>query len=68
MKTFGASSGSTKKKFLKIFDIRSKMGYTNGDVAQQGERGLCKPEATGSIPVISTKFLAAASGCGGKAC
>ncbi len=28
-------------------------GYT-GDVAQLGERGLCKPEVVGSIPIIST--------------
>jgi hypothetical protein len=26
-----------------------------GDIAQLGERRLCKPEVTGSIPVISTK-------------
>ena len=25
-----------------------------GDVAQLGERWLCKPEVTGSIPVVST--------------
>ena len=25
-----------------------------GDVAQLGERGLCKPEVAGSIPVVST--------------
>ena len=25
-----------------------------GDVAQLGERGLCKPEVVGSIPIIST--------------
>ncbi len=27
-----------------------------GDVAQLGERGLCKPEVAGSIPVVSTKL------------
>ena len=27
---------------------------TRGDVAQLGERRLCKPEAVGSIPIIST--------------
>lgn len=26
----------------------------NGDVAQLGERGLCKPEVVGSIPIVST--------------
>ena len=26
-----------------------------GDVAQLGERGLCKPEVVGSIPIVSTK-------------
>ena len=25
-----------------------------GDVAQLGERGLCKPEVVGSIPIVST--------------
>ena len=28
--------------------------WRNGDVAQLGERGLCKPEVAGSIPVVST--------------
>ncbi len=28
---------------------------TAGDVAQLGERWLCKPEVAGSIPVISTR-------------
>ena len=28
-----------------------------GDVAQLGERWLCKPQVTGSIPVISTKIM-----------
>jgi hypothetical protein len=27
-----------------------------GDVAQLGERGLCKPEVVGSIPIISTSY------------
>lgn len=31
-----------------------------GDVAQLVERGLCKPEVVGSIPIVST--LVAASG------
>ena len=26
-----------------------------GDVAQLGERWLCKPEVAGSIPVVSTR-------------
>ena len=30
-----------------------------GAVAQLGERGLCKPEVVGSIPISSTIFLAA---------
>ena len=29
----------------------------NGVVAQLGERGLCKPEVVGSIPIDSTIFL-----------
>jgi hypothetical protein len=29
--------------------------FSTGDVAQLGERGLCKPEVVGSIPIISTK-------------
>ncbi len=28
--------------------------FANGDVAQLGERGLCKPEVVGSNPIIST--------------
>ena len=28
-----------------------------GAVAQLGERGLCKPEVVGSIPISSTDFL-----------
>lgn len=31
---------------------------TPGDVAQLGERGICNPEAAGSIPVISTAPVA----------
>ena len=27
-----------------------------GAVAQLGERGLCKPEVVGSIPISSTRF------------
>ena len=27
-----------------------------GDVAQLVERGLCKPEVVGSIPIVSTDF------------
>ena len=30
---------------------------TYGDVAQLGERGLCKPEAEGSSPFISTRIV-----------
>ena len=30
--------------------------YNDGDIAQLGERRLCKPEVTGSIPVISTSI------------
>ncbi len=29
---------------------------TSGDIAQLGERRLCKPEAAGSSPAISTRF------------
>ena len=29
-----------------------------GAVAQLGERGLCKPEVVGSIPISSTTFFA----------
>jgi hypothetical protein len=29
-----------------------------GDVAQLVERGLCKPEVVGSIPIVSTNFCA----------
>ena len=28
------------------------------DVAQLGERGLCKPEVVGSIPIVSTRTIA----------
>ena len=28
-----------------------------GDVAQLGERGLCKPEVAGSTPVVSTNLI-----------
>ena len=31
-----------------------KNEQATGDIAQLGERRLCKPEVTGSIPVIST--------------
>jgi hypothetical protein len=34
-----------------------------GDVAQLVERGLCKPEVVGSIPIVSTNFCFAASDC-----
>ncbi len=30
------------------------MFINQGDVAQLGERGLCKPEVVGSIPIVST--------------
>ena len=33
-----------------------KAKNTAGDIAQLGERQLCKLEVTGSIPVVSTKF------------
>ena len=33
--------------------LRAQTG-NDGDVAQLGERGLCKPEVDGSIPFIST--------------
>ena len=36
--------------------VRS-IGSWTGDVAQLGERWLCKPQVTGSIPVISTKAM-----------
>ena len=29
----------------------------HGAVAQLGERGLCKPEVVGSIPISSTKIF-----------
>ena len=29
-----------------------------GDVAQLGERGFCKPEVVGSIPIVSTRTIA----------
>ena len=32
-----------------------------GAVAQLGERGLCKPEVVGSIPISSTIFIGRAS-------
>ena len=31
--------------------------FTYGDVAQLGERGLCKPEVVGSIPIVSTMYM-----------
>jgi hypothetical protein len=40
-------------------DFGSTMRY--GALAQLGERRLCKPEVTGSIPVRSTIFAAALS-------
>ena len=36
-----------------------------GAVAQLGERRLCKPEVTGSIPVSSTESALIPSGCSG---
>ena len=36
--------------------------WRNGDVAQLGERGLCKPEVAGSIPVVSTMSRIARGG------
>jgi hypothetical protein len=30
-----------------------------GDVAQLVERGLCKPEVVGSIPIVSTEQFSA---------
>ena len=30
--------------------------HRRGDVAQLGERGLCKPEVEGSNPFVSTNF------------
>jgi hypothetical protein len=35
----------------------SGFGFSLGDVAQLGERWLCKPEVAGSIPVVSTETL-----------
>ena len=34
--------------------MRPREAPCAGDVAQLGERGLCKPEVDGSIPFIST--------------
>ena len=39
---------------------RCQIGRTlslRGAVAQLGERGLCKPEVVGSIPISSTKMI-----------
>ncbi len=38
------------------------MFATCGDVAQLGERGLCKPEVVGSIPIVSTRNKRAGRG------
>jgi hypothetical protein len=40
-------------------------GREKGDIAQLGERRLCKPEVTGSIPVISTREISVAVVCDG---
>ena len=39
-----------------VYIPMSFAGQRRGDVAQLGERGLCKPEVAGSIPVVSTIF------------
>ncbi len=35
--------------------------FSRGDVAQLGERRLCKAEVVGSIPIVSTRFEPAVS-------
>ena len=35
---------------------RQRQAKSGGELAQLGERLLCKQEVTGSIPVFSTKF------------
>ena len=37
-------------------EAAAALAQTTGDVAQSGERGLCKPEVAGSIPVVSTSL------------
>ena len=41
-----AAVGRSQVQFLFFF-------FLLGDVAQLGERGLCKPEAVGSSPIVS---------------
>ena len=41
----------------KFGNSRNPFPYPLGAVAQLGERGLCKPEVVGSIPISSTNKL-----------
>jgi hypothetical protein len=43
-------------KSLLAGQFHYRQGLPSGAVAQLGERGLCKPEVVGSIPISSTKF------------
>ena len=37
--------------------MAGSFSITDGELAQLGERRLCKPEVTGSNPVFSTKYM-----------
>ena len=42
-----------RKTFIRLGRPGSPVDSIRGDVAQLGERRLCKPEVVGSIPIIS---------------
>ena len=57
--SFLAWARSSAGESARLISVRSVVrlysGPLCGDVAQLGERRLCKPEVVGSIPIISTK-------------
>jgi hypothetical protein len=65
---FKAWARSSVGKSARLISVRSVVRFYSGppsrsellgsgDVAQLGERGLCKPEVVGSNPIISTNGL-----------
>ena len=45
---------------------KTVIAISRGAVAQLGERGLCKPEVVGSIPIISTRVAPRVPGRAGQ--
>ena len=52
------ASAATILPWVGLFNAASASNLLRkfGDIAQLGERQLCKLEVTGSIPVVSTNF------------